>query len=180
MTFDTAAYGPEVAALLALDGHGERPLPLVQRRCAPAEARRRLQAATARELFPTSVCPEPAFAGLWLYFGGWAEAHDGVQDLPGREAAYWHAIVHRMEPDAWNAGYWFHQVGAHAIFGKLRAEAVARGIDFGPRWDPFAFVEWCEEARRKPGGEGERQASAVQLIEWQLLFDFCARHAIAS
>jgi len=66
-------------------------------------------------------------------------------------------------------------VGAHPIFAQLREEAARLGVDFGPRWDPFAFIDLCEKARRKPGSSDEAAALAVQLAEWQLLFDYCAR-----
>jgi hypothetical protein len=45
----------------------------------------------------------------------------------------------------------------------------------GRAWDPFAFIEYCESARRRPGSKEEQVAMKVQLIEWQLLFDYCAR-----
>ena len=116
MPFDPQAYGPHVAAILALDGDGERLMPLVQSGCSAPEARSRLQAVTARALFPQSYAPEAAFAGLYLYFGCWTEAHEIAQDVSTPEGSYWHGIVHRQEPDAANSGYWFRQVGAHPDF----------------------------------------------------------------
>jgi hypothetical protein len=65
-------------------------------------------------------------------------------------------------------------VGAHPVFPALREHAAAIGVDFGPRWDPLAFIRFCEEARREPGSERERQALEIQRAEWQLLFDYCA------
>jgi hypothetical protein len=47
-------------------------------------------------------------------------------------------------------------------------------MDVGHRWDPFAFIELCERARRNPGSVSQVKAFEVQLAEWQLLFDFCA------
>ncbi|MBV8809014.1 MAG: hypothetical protein JO033_10095 [Acidobacteriaceae bacterium] len=41
-------------------------------------------------------------------------------------------------------------------------------------WDPFLFIEWCDEVREK-GGQGETAAIAIQMAEWQLLFDWCTR-----
>ena len=160
MPFDPQAYGPEVAAILALDGDGERLMPLVQSGCSAPEARSRLQAVTARTLFPQSYAPEAALAGLYLYFGCWAEAHEIAQNVSTPEGSYWHAIVHRQEPDAANSGYWFRQVGAHPIFPAL---AKIAGI---ARWDPFEFIRQCENAR--PG------TLELQRAEWQLLFDYCA------
>jgi hypothetical protein len=87
--------------------------------------------------------------------------------------------MHRQEPDPANAAYWFRSVGRHAIFPALRDEAAAAGFDSGPKWDPFRFIDYFEAARRRPGSEEERIAMQVQLSEWQLLFDYCARRADA-
>ena len=164
--FDPQAYGSEIAGILALDGNGERLMPLTGGTCSSAEARDRLRQS---RLAPSVL------AGLYLYFSCWDEAHQMAQDLDTREGSYWHAIVHRQEPDAWNSGYWFRQVGKHPIFPELRAAAAAIGVDFGPAWDPKAFIEYCERARTRPGSPEERKALEVQRAEWQLLFDWVAR-----
>ncbi|PLX36811.1 MAG: hypothetical protein C0606_13465 [Hyphomicrobiales bacterium] len=54
----------------------------------------------------------PALAGLWhAGRGDWDRAHRIVQDDPGRDAAWVHAYLHRVEGDLWNAGYWYRQAG---------------------------------------------------------------------
>jgi hypothetical protein len=169
MQFDPNAYGTEVAAILALDGGGERLMPLVHGPSSPSEAKAALADLARRKLLP-----EAALAGLYLYFSYWEEAHEIAQNISTAEGSYWHAIVHRQEPDAGNAGYWFRQVGAHPIFPALREEAAQIGVDFGPRWNPSAFIDMCERARQQPGSEMERQALQAQRAEWQLLFDYCA------
>ena len=176
MQFDPSAYGTKVAAILALDGDGRRPMPLAGGTCAVEEARQMVRAAGAG-LFAEARAPEAAVSGLLVYFSCMEEAHQAAQELETPEGSFWHAIVHRREPDAGNAGYWFRQVGAHAIFPPLRQEAAAEGLDFGARWDPLAFIDYCERARQRPGSAEERAALAVQLAEWQLLFDYCARPA---
>ena len=98
-----------------------------------------------------------------------------AQDIATPEGSYWHAMVHRQEPASGNSGYWFRQVGRHAIFPALRQAAADLGVDLGRQWDPAAFIELCERARRSPGSALERQALEVQRAEWQLLFDYCAR-----
>jgi hypothetical protein len=40
-------------------------------------------------------------AGLLLCAGDWKSAHERVDDLSGPDGCYWHALVHRMEPDTW-------------------------------------------------------------------------------
>jgi hypothetical protein len=168
MHFDPKAYGPEIAEILALDGNGERLMPLVHGPCSSPEAKAALDALAQRKLLP-----EAALAGLYLYFSCWEEAHEIAQNISTPEGSYWHAIVHRQEPDASNSGYWFRQVSAHPIFPALRERAAQIGVDFGPRWDPVAFIEMCEHARQEAGSETERQALETQRAEWQLLFDYC-------
>src|ERR1039457_541515 len=112
--FDPNAYGDEIAGILALDGNGERLVPLAGGTCSSVEARRLLRAARLR----------PAvLAGMYLYFSCWEEAHRVAQDLDTPEGSYWHALVHRQEPDAGNSGYWFRRVGKHPIFPALLADA---------------------------------------------------------
>jgi len=170
--FRALDYGAEVAAILTLDGDGERLMPLAMERCSADAARERLRAASAGRLFAGARAPEAALSGLYVYFSCFAEAHATAQDIATAEGSYWHAIVHRQEPDAGNAAYWFRQVGAHPIF-----PALARAADREGGWDPFAFIEMCEQARGRPGSELETRAREIQRIEWQLLFDYCARPA---
>jgi hypothetical protein len=175
--FDPTAYGEIVAGILALDGNGQRPMPLTRGKCSSLRAREELRAATAAGLFAGSRAPEAALAGLYVYSSCWEEAHEAAQAIDSAEGSYWHAIVHRQEPDAGNSAYWFRRAGAHPIFAALKDRAAAEGMKAASRWDPFAFIDYCERARAAPGSELERTALAVQLAEWQLLFDFCARKA---
>jgi hypothetical protein len=39
--------------------------------------------------------------------GDWERAHDFVDQLPGSDAAWVHAYLHRKEGDVWNADYWY-------------------------------------------------------------------------
>jgi hypothetical protein len=169
MPFDPAAYGPAIASILALDGNGERLQPLTRTTSDHPQARRAIESLAA---------PPILKAGLYLYFSFWEEAHETAQEIATPEGSYWHAIVHRQEPDAGNSNYWFRQVGRHAIFPELRERAAALGVDFGLQWNPSRFVQYCEDARREPGGETERRALETQRAEWQLLFDYCATRAL--
>lgn len=182
MQFDSSRYGPEVARLLALAGDGLRAMPLAEPLCISEAARDAVKNTSARTLLPHARAPEAALAGLYLYFGCWDEAHRTAQDIPTAEGSYWHAIVHRQEPDAGNSGYWFRRLGQHPIFPRLWEEARRLEQELRPdrmliapgRWDPFRFIDYCEEARHRPGSSQEEFARQLQLLEWQLLFDFCA------
>lgn len=173
---------PEVSELLNLDGGGLRLMPLVCRGPSSEEAARRLRGAQARRLFPDSASPEGALAGLWIYFSCFEEGHGAAQDLDTPEGSYWHAILHRQEPDDWNSGYWFRRVGRHPIYEPLAAEAAhlaaarpdAQAAPAG-RWDPEAFIRYCASARRQPGSATELLAREIQSAEWRLLFSWCAR-----
>lgn len=177
MTFDPSLYGSVVAQLLALDGDGQRLMPLAFQRRSNSEARRLLSETDASSLFEGAPAPEAALSGLWLYFDCFDESHALSQEISTPDGSFWHAIAHRREPDPGNAGYWFRRVGSHPVFPDLLAEASRISPhDFpGSNWDPIKFIELCERARHSPGSELERVALEVQLVEWQLLFDYCAR-----
>ncbi|HEX8985946.1 MAG TPA: hypothetical protein VF767_10950 [Bryobacteraceae bacterium] len=177
MLFSASDYGPEVASLLALDGNGERLMPLASGTCSSQEALARLKALTAGALFPKARASKAALAGLYLYFSCLEECHTLAQDIESAEGSFWHGIMHRQEPDAGNSAYWFRRVGQHPTFPALREAAVARGYPARAEWDPFAFIKYCEQARRKAAPDAARRALEIQRAEWQLLFDYCARPA---
>ncbi len=167
---------------MALDQSGDRLMPLAAGRCSSGEAQGRLAAVTAAELFPHANSSLGALAGLWLYFSCLEQCHSLAQDLHTPEGSFWHGILHRQEPDADNAAYWFRRTGAHPVYGDLREaanEIVSRYPEAEFRsagaWDPYAFIAFCERARQQPGSPSERAALEIQRAEWQLLFDYCAR-----
>lgn len=113
-------------------------------------------------------------AGLWLYFDGLDESHAISQENEGHpERDFWHAIMHRREPDASNSKYWWRRVGAHPVLDQLRTRCTELGYTFV---SPQDFVDYCE-ATRDTKSTGEELAQRVQLLEWQLLFDWCYRQA---
>ena len=177
--FNPETYGPEIAAILALDGNGNRLMPLASGRCSSVDARSRIEKRAASDLFPEAPAPEAALAGLWLYFSCLDESHSVSQEIETADGSFWHGILHRQEPDPGNSGYWFRRVGSHSVFPALHnaASKIADGSTFKvtSRWDPFAFIDFCEEVRQKPGSAEERLALEIQRAEWQLLFDHCAR-----
>jgi len=145
------------------------------------EAKQRIKTSAIEDLFPASEHPDTALAGLWLYFCGYDEAHALCQDLETPEGCFWHGILHRQEPDASNAAYWFRRVGEHPVYPKIleaASEILARytaPLKLKNRWDGLAFIDFCEAARHKPGSDSEKAALEIQRAEWQILFDYCAR-----
>jgi hypothetical protein len=177
--FDATAYGPEVARVLALDSHGCRLIPLTAQVSCSEPARQHLK--NSNHLFSSAAHPTAAMAGLWLYFSCFEEAHDLVSASTTPECELWHAILHRQEPDSGNAAYWLRKVGNHPVYSKI-SHAATNILDRNPeaefrlgKWDPFAFIAFCERARQQPGTVQERAALEIQRAEWQILFDYCAR-----
>lgn len=49
---------------------------------------------------------------LWCERAGdWNGAHDYVGQAPGKDSAWVHAYLHRVEGDTWNANYWYDRAG---------------------------------------------------------------------
>lgn len=68
-----------------------------------------------KQIFSTDA-PNPEFSmelkALWHDFkGNWDHAHEIVQNLSGKNAAWIHAYLHRKEGDIWNAKYWYSKAG---------------------------------------------------------------------
>lgn len=173
-------YSGEVAALLELDGAGNRLIPLISGQCSNAGARKRLRGADARALFPDARAPQAALAGLWLYFSCFDESHQIAQDLHSAEGAYWHGILHRQEPDNWNAKYWFRQVGRHPVHPQVLDAASGIVAAHGNRfvlpaeWDAAWFADLCDAAASDERHPHRAEALEIQRAEWQLLFSWCA------
>jgi hypothetical protein len=179
MGLDLEYFSEEVASVLA--GCPDPQLPLVRSEMRTHPRLDSVARQSARELFPGARDPESAHSGLLLMMGGWQQAHEAAQEIARREGSYWHAITHRIEPDIWNAGYWFRLVGSHPIFEDLRngvAEIIAQNPDarwtIREAWDPFRFLDLCEMAASEKDGASHRLAIAIQSLEWRLLFEWCA------
>jgi len=108
------------------------------------------------------------------------EAHDIVQDLSCREGCLLHAILHRREPDYWNAKYWFRRTTDHPIYrtitprvtslGRTPAElALLRRLTLAGTLDPIAMVDECEALVRVPEGEEARYLREIQRAEFEAL-----------
>jgi hypothetical protein len=65
----------------------------------------------------------PVLAALWwAKKGNWDKAHRIVMDEHGRDAAWVHAYLHRVEGDDGNARYWYAQARRRVAKGALDAE----------------------------------------------------------
>ncbi|MEM1442086.1 MAG: hypothetical protein AAGF67_07065 [Verrucomicrobiota bacterium] len=63
---------------------------------------------------PDSLSPE--LKALWLCKAErWEEAHDIAQDLPSKGGSWIHGLLHAIEGDFGNAGYWFSLAGEPPI-----------------------------------------------------------------
>jgi hypothetical protein len=120
--------------------------------------------------------------GLWLRLDRIDEAHKIAQDLETPEGSFWHAIVHRREPDPGNSAYWFRRTGRHPVFPALRAAVdqllpAHPGAAFSLRseWDPFAWIDFWERARQNQSSPDWSLAQEIQRVEWEVLFDYCAK-----
>ncbi len=126
-------------------------------------------------------------AGLWLLHGESDASHRQSQSIEdeGRHRCgnFWHAIMHRQEPDYGNSKYWFRRVGQpefHAELARRADELIAADdsdsarrwrVKLGlPRgWDSLAFVDWCEAAAREADMPQTGLIRRIQFIEMHLL-----------
>ncbi len=72
---------------------------------------------------PEKISSSPELYALWLDgHGHWEQAHDQVDQLPGKSAARVHAYLHRKEGDQWNADYWYRRAGETRPSSSLEKE----------------------------------------------------------
>lgn len=60
--------------------------------------------------------PDPSFSeelkSIWhTKAGNWEKAHDIAQDIDTPMGSWLHALLHLIEGDTGNAGYWFREAG---------------------------------------------------------------------
>jgi len=52
----------------------------------------------------------------------WQKAHELIQDIEDKSAAWIHAYLHRKEGDIWNADYWYNRAGKKRPSVSLQEE----------------------------------------------------------
>jgi hypothetical protein len=128
-------------------------------------------------------------AGLWLWHDALEESHAISQSLATPAGSFWHAIMHRREGDFSNAKYWYARSRNHPVLEEIPHRArptpsrspgapiLQRLIEDG--WDPDSYVDVVEAIHRKSDDPLYPAAVHFQQIEWQTLFEHCARTAVA-
>jgi hypothetical protein len=122
-------------------------------------------------------------AGLFQWHDFLDESHELSQSIEGQGehllGDYWHAIMHRREPDYANAKYWFRRIGNQPTYRDLRQHAVAvlsecrdpqaavwrDRLEAGSQWNPLAFVDLCEECAHDEKSELAIAARRIQYAE---------------
>ena len=123
-------------------------------------------------------------AGMWLWNGFLDQSHELSQSIDTPEGSWWHGIMHRREPDAGNAAYWFRRVGNHPLFSTLgsRVRKHATQIELPDEahwlsqctdWNPDQFIEACETACCDSNEAVCHVLREVAAIEWYALFEYC-------
>ena len=127
-------------------------------------------------------CIESGLLLLWDFLD---DSHEISQTMEGkgspRTADYWHGIMHRREPDAGNASYWFCRVGSHPALDHLGTQLIAwmSELKASPEMlqlaesrllkskslDPFALIELSSAALRNPGSVSDQTLRMVQYLE---------------
>ena len=186
--FDPEWYGPVFAPLLTVDRRRALDAGTQDVGACPVLGELTVEGVFAHAQLANREMAACCVAAVWLLHDYLAESHAISQEIETQTASFWHAIMHRREGDFSNAKYWFRHVGPHPVFEKLMARASELTAEHGEtaagqrltavnKWDPFAFVDLCQSARR---GRSELcdLCLDIQQAEWELLFDSCYCAAI--
>jgi hypothetical protein len=179
-----------------LEGRAGLP-PLAPKGTADAEVHQALENTPLELLFEGERIASEAFAravqsGLYLWNDCLDVSHRISQKIETETGSYWHAVMHRREPDYSNSKHWWRRVGEHPLFPEVRGAAlrVLSGAESGwgaearklieasDRWMPFDFVDWCEACATGRLAEARPVLERIQLEEIKLLLGYSYRHAV--
>ena len=160
----------------------------------PAPSRRLLLGAvTPAQLLSGPIKSAPAadalLAGLWLWHDCLDESHTLSQSIASPTGSFWHAIMHRREGDFSNSKYWYARCRSHPVLRLIaaRASEILKGDLINARraggllregFDTEAFVELVQSVHDNPKDASHAAAVKLQQLEWQELFNACARAAM--
>jgi hypothetical protein len=167
--FDPSVFGPEVAAIILPDRLSELGPGAPNKSMTPVMKSLTLDRIFAGKPISDLEMARCCLSALWLYHDHLDESHEISQQIETSTGSYWHGIMHRREPDAGNAKYWFRWIGEHPVVSKIQSEAASSELPFR---SPSQFVDLCEQVRGT-GSPEEVAARKTQLLEWQLLFRWC-------
>ena len=190
MQFDPKSYGPAIADLLVGDRLPELGPAAPNEPARPKIVALGLNRALGSQKIADHAAARCCLSALWLWHDFLDESHAISQEIETTDGSYWHAILHRREPDYGNAKYWFRRVPQHPIFEPLAAaaselaksthlDATAEFLAKQSSWDPYKFVDLCEAIARGRSA-ADQLARQVARVEWQLLFDHCFRRAVGA
>ena len=114
---------------------------------------------------PNTDAGRALLSALWLLHDFLHESHEISQELETPTGSLLHGIMHRREPDAFNAKYWFRRLGNHPALAVLKRAATELGY---ANFDPAKFVDDCER-ERGTGSERKKLLMAVQAKELEVL-----------
>lgn len=173
------------------------PPPLVPKETADPEIQRILDSTSLESLFEGVKVRSEDFAravqsGLYLWNDCLDASHRVAQKIETETGSYWHAIMHRREPDYTNSKHWWRKVGEHSLFPQVRVSALqvlsevrgtwaagARRTLEGGSWKPIDFVDWCEASAAGKLAEAGPLLEQIQLEEIKLLLAYSYQHAVA-